>query len=107
MNEDELRDEIEALLKAEIDDFKDEVKAEAGPFLKEKATQIAKQIIRAELASTDDEKEIAKTNLNHLAAHVKGEIIRLELATTKRAGELIEKIITTLANAVIRLVLSG
>jgi hypothetical protein len=99
---DGLAAEVEALLKSEIEDFKDEVKAEAEPFIKDKAVMIAKMTWKSKNGATESERNAAVKNLEHLAAQVQGEVIRLQLATTKRALDLLGKVLSVVASTILR-----
>lgn len=87
------KDEILALLKEETADLKGELKDAAQDFLKAQAVQIAQETYRAQFG-TDDEKEIAKSNLRHLRGQRTAEIKRLQLAASERAENFLAKVLS-------------
>ena len=87
------KDEILALLKSETADLKGELKDAAESFLQDQAVQIAQETYRANFG-TDDEKEIAKSNLRHLRGQRTAEIKRLQVAATERAENFLGKVLS-------------
>jgi CO dehydrogenase/acetyl-CoA synthase beta subunit len=99
---DALKDEVSSLLRDEVKDFISETKPELMSFLKDKAETIAREKWAELKATTDDERELARSNLKHLRGQIGAEIARLQLASTERAGALLKKVLETTIGIVIR-----
>lgn len=95
----ELEDQVTLIFRTGIESFKAEVKDEAADFLKAKASQAAKQLLKAETTTDPAIKAEALSNMAHIKAQVNGELAALQLVATKRAGELLEKVITVALEA--------
>jgi hypothetical protein len=90
-----LKDEILSILLEETRGFSSELKDAARSFLQDQAVVIAKEKWRHLHAETEEERNIAASNLRHLYGQIGAEIARLQLVTTERAGALLERVLST------------
>lgn len=100
---DELKDGILGALRESIAGFSSSLRDSIQPFLREQALKMAKEKWRAIHADTDEEREIAESNLRHLRSQVEAEVSRLGLAATSEAEKLLQKTLEVTANVLLRI----
>ena len=100
---DSLKNEVLSALRESIRDFASELKDAARSFLDDQAVKIAEEKWRQLNAPTEEERQLAESNLRHLQGQIGAEIARLQLATTSRAAELLERVVSTAIGVLVRI----
>ncbi len=96
-------EEILKIFTNATDSFKDNLTEKTLPYLKDKAKKIVKWRFDLMNAPTPSRKERAEANLLHLTAQAEGEVIRKEIAANKVAGAVLGKIISVVADTLLKI----
>lgn len=99
---DEIRDEAVGVVKDALKGFV-ENNREVDDFVKEKASQYAKEYWQSLHAPTDDERKEHADNLDHLKAQVRMEVDRLKIQISVDAKNTVTRVLEAIGGVLIRL----
>lgn len=101
---DALKDEVLSLLEEGVRDIASEVRPALQEFLREAALRAAKEKWRSLNAASQEERDIAESNLRHLRGQVVAEARRQQLALTSSAETILAKVLDVVLGALVRIV---